>query len=261
MMKSVVVTGAGRGIGRVTSLLLASEGWSVVGLEIDADLASTTRAELGDGHDVLVGDVAGLADLRAAAARACELQPLGGWVNNAVVYLLGNLHEPIEEEVDRSFEVNIRGTFRASCVAVQTFISQKSGGSIVNISSVHARHAFPGHAAYETSKGAIEALTRYTAVEYAGIGVRANAIAPGVISGPSVDLLIQDADERVMAVLEHGSPMARMGRPEEIASTVSFLLSDRASYITGQTIGVDGGWSVICSPTSLDAELAAHYRK
>ena len=258
-MKSVVVTGAGQGIGRVTALVLASEGWSVVGLEIDPGLASRTKDELGAGHDVVVGDVSISLDLHAAAARACELQPLGGWVNNAAVYLLGNLHDAIEEEVDRVFQVNIRRTFRASGVAVKTFISQRSPGNIVNISSIHARHAFPGHAAYETSKGAIEALTRYTAVEYAGVGIRANAIAPGVISGPSVDRLIEDADERVMAVLEHGSPMARMGQPEEIAATVSFLLSERSSYITGQTIGVDGGWSVICSPTSVDPALAAEY--
>jgi len=242
-VKSVVVTGAGRGIGRATSLVLAQEGWNVVGLEINAEFASQTREELRDGHDVVVGSITVMEDLRRAASRAQELAPLHGWVNNAARYPLGNLHDPIAEEVDGVIDVNVRGTFWASSVAVQTFIAQQSQGSIVNVSSIHARHAFNGWAAYETSKGAIEALTRYTAVEYAAVGIRANAVAPGVISGPSVDALIDAGDERVLALLSQGPPMGRFGRPSEIASVIGFLLSDEASYMTGQTLHVDGGWS------------------
>ncbi len=262
-MKSVVVTGAGQGLGRATALMLAEEGWAVVGLEVDVQRADDTRSALGDGHDVIVGDVTVRADLRSAASHAGSLAPLGGWVNNAAVYPLGNLHDPNEADVERVIDVNVLGTFWACSVAVQTFISQRSSGSIVNLSSIHARNAFPGWAAYETSKGAIESLTRYTAVEYAALGIRANAVAPGVARGPSVDRFLDEADDRevAMAMLTKGPPMARIGEPEEIAATVAFLLSERASYITGQCIGVDGGWSALCSPATLDPALQAAYAR
>jgi NAD(P)-dependent dehydrogenase (short-subunit alcohol dehydrogenase family) len=255
------VTGAGRGIGHATALMLAGEGWRVVGLELDRDLAAEAKANLGADHDVVVGDITSRDDLRAAAARACELAPLGGWVNNAAVYPLGNLHDPVELEAQRVLDVNVSGTFWASSVAVQTFVSQRSPGSIVNFSSIHARNGFSGWAAYATSKGAIEALTRYTAAEYAAVGIRANAVAPGVVRGPSVERFLEEADDPAvaLAMISQGPPMGRIGEASEVAATVSFLLSERASYITGQCIGVDGGWSTICSPAAPDPALASLY--
>lgn len=260
MSSSVVVTGCGSGLGRAIFERMIEDGWAVVGLERDEGRASEAGTVPGAG-EVIVGDSSDRADLARASARATELAPLGGWVNNAAVAIPGNLHEPVPEEVGKLVDINLMGYYWGCAEAVQAFVGQQSGGAIVNISSIHARAAFNGWAAYDMAKGGVNALTRYVAVEYGSVGIRANAIEPGAIRTPLMQGVI-DADpdpqraEHDMAALH---PMDRVGEPDEIASVAAFLLSDGASFLSGECIAVDGAATARCYRYEPDPGLLSRY--
>jgi len=260
MTQSVVVTGCGAGLGRAIFERLIGDGWAVVGLELDDARAANARAVAGAG-DVLVGDAGDRGDLRRARDRAVALAPLGGWVNNAALPLPGNLHEPNQDEVERLFRVSLMGYYWGCSEAVQQFVAQRSPGAIVNVSSIHARAAFPGWAAYDTAKGGINALTRYIAVEYGPVGIRANAIEPGAMRTELLQVVIDsDPDpvrmEHDMAALH---PMHRVGEASEVGTVAAFLLSDGASFVSGQCIPVDGAATARCYVYPVDATLAEAY--
>lgn len=260
MSSSVVVTGCGSGLGRAIFERLTRDGWATVGLERDEGRAGEARRIPGAG-DVIVGDSSDRADLARATALATALAPLGGWVNNAAVAIMGNLHEPVPDEVAKTVDINLMGYYWGCAEAVQTFVAQQSGGAILNISSIHARAAFNGWAAYDMAKGGVNALTRYVAVEYGPVGIRANAIEPGAIRTPLMQGVIDaDADpekaEYDMAALH---PLGRVGEPEEIASVAAFLLSDGASFLSGESIAVDGAATARCYRYAPDPGLLARY--
>ncbi len=242
-MRSVVVTGAGSGLGLGISERLAVDGWLVVGVErVDAHAERFTE-RLGAAGRIVCGDVVDLSVLERAARTAEAAGTLTGWVNNAAVNFRGNLHEPRPAEVAAVFEVNLVAPFWGCSVAVRSFVEHGVDGRILNLSSIHATHAFPNFAAYDTSKGGINALTRYLAVEYGPIGIRANAIAPGGIRTEMLAAAVREAadpaaEELDMALLH---PLERLGEPHEIAAAAAFLLGDESSFVSGQVLGVDGG--------------------
>lgn len=240
--RSVVVTGSGKGIGRAIAERLTADGWVVVGLERSP---GSGTVEAGVCAEVVLGDAAERASHERAAEVARGLAPLAGWVNNAGITKTTPLHDLDEERVREIVGINGFGYLWGCSVAVSAFLDQSIPGAIVNIGSIHGRASHLDHAAYEFTKGGIDALTRSVAVSYGGVGIRANTVAPGGVRTPHLEAQIAAADDPAEAERElaEGPPMGRIARAEEVAAVTAFLLSDEAPYLTGQSVAVDGAWT------------------
>lgn len=239
MSRSVVVTGSGRGIGWAIAERLAADGWIVVGVERDP------AVDAGSCADVVTGDTADRATHTEAARRARALAPLAGWVNNAGITRRTPLDAVDEDLVRAVVAVNGLGYLWGCAAAVEAFTAQGGPGAVVNVSSIHGRASYPDHAAYEFTKGGVDALTRSVAVTHGPDGIRANAVAPGAVRTPHLRAHIAASADP--AATEHelaeGPPLGRIAEPDEVAAVVAFLLSDDAAYVSGQSIAVDGAWS------------------
>ena len=239
-----VVTGGGTGIGAATAAALAAQGAQVaIAARTVQDLERTAeRIEADSGRRCLVvpTDVKDEAQVVAMIARTVEeLGRLDILVNNAGGARLGPLRDLPTKAWDAGFDLNVRSAYVATREAGAHFLEQQSG-AIVNISSGAGVSGVKGGAHYSSSKAALQMFTRVTAAEWGRYGVRANCVAVGGIASERARAAWEVAGIDATAIGE-GAMLRRVGRPEEVAAVILFLVSDAASYVTAQTISVDGG--------------------
>lgn len=242
-----LVTGAGSGIGRATAALLASEGASVLVVDVDGEAAEAAAKEIvasgcaAAGHQA---DVSDAVSVRGAFDAAEEVfGTVRALVNNAGIYPTSSVVEMEEREWRRVINVNLTGTFLCCKEAVGRMAGRGSESSIVNVASTAAAIARPGVAHYAASKAGLVQFTRVLALEVAPLGIRANALCPGLVETETVLGLVADGGREEHEAKIKRIPMSRTGDPEEVARAVLFLASDDASYITGAALFADGGYS------------------
>ncbi|MGW0591600.1 SDR family NAD(P)-dependent oxidoreductase [Streptosporangium sp. NPDC002607] len=250
MSRSYVVTGGGNGIGRAVVERLLGDGGTVVVIERDpAALAWLDGHGAGPRAVGVVGDAADETVAERAADAAQATGPLAGWVNNAAVFRDASIHSATTGEVLDLITLNLNVALVGCATAIRRFLATGTPGAIVNLSSHQARQAVRGCLPYVTAKAAIEGMTRALAVEYGPRGIRVNAVAPGSVDTERYAEFLgsQKPDvvariEREMALLH---PLGRVARAREVAAAIVYLLSDDAGFITGATVPVDGGRSVL----------------
>jgi NAD(P)-dependent dehydrogenase (short-subunit alcohol dehydrogenase family) len=243
--KVAVVTGAARGIGRGIAEVFADEGASIaiadVNLEQATEVAGALKAR-GVKAVAVKADVAKRAEVEPMIDRVwLELGPIDILVNNAGIETIVPFLELTDEQWTRLTDVNLRGAWLCSQVFCRRAIAEKRKGSIVNIGSIQAAKVLPGRTHYAPTKLGLEALTRNISAEMTPEhGIRVNCIHPGLIDTPMTSWVMKDSE--ILPIVLAQISMARAGEPREIGKVAAFFASDEASYVTGQSIFVDGGW-------------------
>ena len=247
-----MITGAASGIGKAIAEKMSSQGAEVYLLDRDSTQGEALAATLSAaGHKAHYRDC----DVTDTAATAALLESIGAvnridiLVNNAGVAHVGNLENTSEADLDRLYQVNIKGIFNCSKAAI-AFMKQK-GGVILNLASIAASTGIADRFAYSMTKGAVRAMTYSIAKDYVSYGIRCNCISPARIHTPFVDGFIaknypgQEAE--MFEKLSKTQPIGRMGTPEEVADFAAFLCSDKASFLTGTDYPIDGGFLTLNS--------------
>ena len=239
--KVALITGAGTGIGKATAERMSADGAHVI-----AGIIGEEERAVASGFTQRILDVRLQSDWDAALADCRE--QFGGidiLVNNAGLLIEGTAEETSDATWDKIFDVNLKGLFRG-CRAVIPQMRQRGGGAIVNLASIDALSGAIGHLAYSASKGGVTALTRSLATDHAVDNIRVNAVCPGTITTPMVEKMFKDTGDidaaRNASIAKH--PLGRLASAGEIASVIVFLCSNDASFITGQSVSVDGGRSI-----------------
>lgn len=250
--RAAVLTGASNGIGAATARRFAAEGASVIIADLDEAAGNPLTSEItaaGGKAEFARCDVSERADLEAAfdfcISRFGRLDIL---FNNAAVQDTRGILDTTDEDFDAAVRINLRSVFIGMREAARRMIDCGNGGSIVNTSSTFAIVGSPGYAAYHATKGGISSLTRAAAIGLMEHGIRVNAICPGTVDTPGLrrGAAKTAADpEAAMRSYLALQPLKRFGTPEEIANAVLFLASDEASFVTGENLVADGGYTIV----------------
>ena len=242
--RAAIVTGGSQGIGEACARRLARDGAAVSIWDVDdargQALAEALQADGARAHYAHC-DVSRKSDVDAAlAATLATFGQVDALVNNAGIFKAAEFLDITEADWDAVIAVNLKGAFLVGQAVARAMKAAGRGGAIVNMSSVNGVMAIPSIASYNASKGGIDQLTRVMALSLVGLGIRVNAVAPGTIAtelAKNAVLTSEEAKARIMM----RTPMKRLGEPAEIADAVAYLLSDAASYVTGEVLYVDGG--------------------
>lgn len=238
---TAIVTGASRGIGRATAIRLARNGFAVavnyVGQQAKADEVVSEIKAAGGRAVAIQANVSKSADARRLFEEAAkQLGPVTVLVNSAGVMAMATIADADDETFDRMMTVNVRGTFNTMREAARAL---PNGGRVINVSSSVVGMKLPAYGPYTATKAAVEVLTRIMAEEMRGRGITVNAVAPGLIDTPMVAGAMVSAEIRERAVA--GAPVRRIGIPDDIAAAVAYLVSEEASFVTGQVLSPNGG--------------------
>ena len=246
--KCSYVTGGGSGIGRAIAERFGAEGARVFVLDRDEEKGKeTVEGILADGGSAQFKQV-DITDLeRVRSAIEPEL-PVDVWVNNAGVSSIGAIEETTPEEMDRIYNINVKGLYHCSHLVVP-IMKKQGGGVILNIASLASKIGIEDRFAYAMSKGAVLTMTLSIARDYITDGIRCNCICPARVHTPFVDAYLKKnypgQEEEMFKKLSAGQPIGRMARPEEIADLAVFLCSDRAAFITATAYDIDGGTTLL----------------
>jgi NAD(P)-dependent dehydrogenase (short-subunit alcohol dehydrogenase family) len=243
--KVALVTGAGRGIGRGIAEVFAEEGAHVAVNYIEnpdeAERVADWVRSKGRRATTVKADVANRAEVEPMIERVWkELGPIDILVNNAGIETIIPFLELTDEQWTRLTDTNLRGNWLCSQVYCRRAVAEKRKGNIVNIGSIQAAKVLPGRTHYAPTKLGLEALTRNMSAEMTPLGIRVNCVHPGLIDTDMTAWVMKSPD--ILPVVLAQISLGRAGQPREIGHVVAFLASDQASYLTGQSIHVDGGW-------------------
>lgn len=244
--KTAIVTGGAKGIGKGIASVFAGEGAQVVVVDVDVEEGKETvegLREEGAEAIFIETDVSREDQVKDMVEKSSEeFGPVEILVNNAGIGVYSSVTETSSEDWDRCLEVNLKGVFLCSKYSIP-YIKEAGGGSIINLSSVHAFATANETSPYAASKGGIAALTRGLAIDYASDGIRVNAICPGWILTPLIRSIFESADnpEEMRREVTERQLLGRLGTPEDVGKAARFLASEEASYITGSMQFVDGG--------------------
>lgn len=246
--KTALVTGGGSGIGRSVCLRLASAGAKVLVLDLD-ELAAAETVNLIQAEDGKASayscNIASQVEVQKVISDILHENVIDILVNNAGIAHVGNIENTTEADLDRLYQVNVKGVYNAMAATIPAMKARKSG-VIINLASVASSVGIADRFAYSMTKGAVLTMTYSVAKDYINDGIRCNCIAPGRVHTPFVDNFLDknypDNRDEMFEKLSKSQPIGRMGQADEIAGLIAYLCSDEAAFITGSNFPIDGGF-------------------